>query len=123
MAWNHNELKNDVESLFGNEQLDLLSPCLKAIGEKDFHIYYHYKEIERLINIELKEIEPDNHELLKLRFSEDSEGCKDVHIVLKKAEAHIIACLQSLHSLADVLAHAIYYALKMDNYPNARLDD
>ncbi len=123
MIWYHNELKNDVETLFGNEQLELLSPCLKTIGDKGFYVFYHYNEVEKLIDKELKEIEPDNHELLQLRLREDSKSYKEVCIVLKKTEAHIIACLQSLHSLSDVMAHAIYYATKMGNNPLTRLND
>lgn len=123
MTWNLEELKNDVEILYDKEQLELLTPCLETIDEKDFYVHYHYNEVERLINNELKEIEPDNHELLKIALREDSEDYKNVIIVLKKAKAHIIACLQSLHSLADVFAHTIYYALKMSDDPSTRLED
>ncbi len=113
MTWNHNELKNDIENLFGKEQLELLSPCLRTIEERKFYATYHCDEVERLINEELKRIAPDNHKLISLIDDTGEEGEKAL-LVYKKARAHIIACLQSLHSLADVLAHVIYFALNMD---------
>ncbi len=114
MAWNRKELENDIETLFGKEQLELLSPCLDTIDEKKFNATYHLNELERLINEELKVIAPDNHKLISLIDDTGEEGEK-AKLVYRKARANIIACLQSLHSLADVLAHVIYFALNMDN--------
>lgn len=121
MTWNRNELENDVETLFGKNQLDLLSSCLSTIGEKQFNATYHLDEVERLINVELKRIAPDNHKLLNLIDDTGEEG-ENVLLVYKKARANIIACLQSLHSLADVLAHVIYFALDMGKDPELKLE-
>ncbi len=114
MIWNRKELENDIEILFGKEQLELLSPCLRTIEERKFYATYHCDEVERLINEELKRIAPDNHKLISL-IDDTGEDGEKVLLVYRKARAHIIACLQSLHSLADVLAHVIYFALNMDN--------
>lgn len=121
MTWNRKELENDIEILFGKEQRELLSPCLKTIEEKEFYATYHCNEVERLINEELKGIAPDNHKLINL-IDDTGEMNKKVVLVVRKARAHIIACLQSLHSLADVLAHVIYFALNMDNDTGTKID-
>lgn len=121
MTWNHKELQENIENLFGKKQQELLSPCLKTIDTKKFNATYHYEEVERLINEELKKIASDNAKLLEISYNEDSEEFKNAKLVLKKAGAHIIACLQSLHSLADVLAHAIYFALNMNNDPKTKI--
>ncbi len=121
MTWNLKELKNDIETLFGKEQLELLSPCLETIADKNFYVHYHYNEIERLINEELKEIESENNKLINL-IDDTGEEHKKVLLEIRKACAHIIACLQSLHSIADVLAHVIYFALNMDNDTGTKLD-
>ena len=121
MTWNRKELENDIEILFGKEQLGLLSPCLKTIEEKEFNATYHLNEVERLINEELKGIAPDNHKLINI-MTDTGEENKKMLLVYKKVRAHIIACLQSLHSLADVLAHVIYFALNMDNDNGTKLD-
>ncbi|MGR3303258.1 MAG: hypothetical protein ACUZ8I_12245 [Candidatus Scalindua sp.] len=121
MTWNRKELENDIENLFGKEQLELLSPCLETIKEKKFNATYHLNEVERLINEELKRIAPDNHKLISLIDDTGEEGEK-VLLVYRNARAHIIACLQSLHSIADVLAHVIYFALNMDNDDVTRVD-
>ena len=110
MTWNHKELEENIETLFGKEQRELLSPCLETIEEKEFYATYHCDEVERLINEELKGLEPDNHKLLNVR--EGTEEHKKVLLVIRKARAHIIACLQSLHSLADVVVDRVYSMLK-----------
>ncbi len=54
MTWNHKKLQENIENLFGKEQLELLSPCLKTVEEKGFYVNYHCNEVERLINKEIK---------------------------------------------------------------------
>jgi hypothetical protein len=122
MTWNRKKLEDDIEILFGKDQLKLLSPCLETIEEKEFYATYHLNEVERLINEELKKIALDNAKLTEISYDEDSKESKNAHLVIKKSGAHIIACLQSLHSLADVLAHVIYYALNMDNVAKTKMD-
>lgn len=60
MIRNRKELENDIEILFGKEQLELLSPYLETVEEKEFNATYHHNEVERLINEELKKIATGN---------------------------------------------------------------
>ena len=57
MTCNRKELEDSIEILIGKEQkeqLELLLPCLDTIEDKTFYATYHYDEVERLINEELK---------------------------------------------------------------------
>lgn len=38
---------------------------------------------------------------------------------LAKVSAHVLACVQSLHAIADIFAHAIYYSLGYNLRPDA----
>ncbi len=121
MIWNHKELEDNIETLYGKKQLELLSPCLTTMEEKKFNATYHHNEFERLINEELKRIAPDNHKLLNI-LNDTGQEWENALLVYRKARANITACLQSLHSLADVLAHVIYFALNLDNNDITKVD-
>jgi hypothetical protein len=121
MAWNLKELREDVESLYGKTQRELLSPSIETIVDKKFAATYHYRESERLIKEELKGKESDAFEITKLLIGINKEEYENFNLARMKAGANIIACLQSLHSLADVIAHAIYFALNMNNDPETAM--
>ena len=52
-----------------------------------------------------------------LAASPGSEG-NHIRMAKFKAEAHIIASAQALHSLCDILAIIIYWAFRLDSIPN-----
>jgi hypothetical protein len=114
MKWSIQELREDVELVNGEAQRNLLSPCLESIVDRKLYARYHFQEFERL----LKEFLADRSKisLLKLVFDNDEDERSNFYLCRKQAEANIMGCLQSMHTIADILSHVIYYSLNMNRY-------
>jgi len=50
---------------------------------------------------------------------QSDESFSEFHWLITKIGAHVVACIQSLHAIADIMAHAVYYSLGMNRSDNA----
>ena len=113
MSWSLTELKNSIETLHGTEQVKLLSPCLESIFQNQDFARYHYSELNRLVQEHFDGLE-DKTNYLKLILTNDIEVINNEHDYGIAYKAHILAILKNLHSISDLLAHAIYFALGLN---------
>lgn len=112
------EARQLIEKLYGKEQLALAAPSLSSVVERRDHASIHWHNTRNLLNAfsRLARTRP----LFAIAFGADGEKARDrYHVNLAKAQAYVIALVQSLHSIPDTYAHAIYYALAMDKSPKA----
>jgi len=81
----------------------------KPFNHRFFHAQYHFQEIERLLkeSIDEKLAEKDLIKILLVDINEFQP-------TLIKIEAHMIACAQAIHSITDIFAHAVYFALGLN---------
>lgn len=114
MDWNLKELKENVLKKHGKAAYANLTPCLNSIVERQDFARYHYHEAKKLMQSYMDDSYPEM-ELFRLVFTgsgtqkdklEDNKFC---------ARAHIVGCVQSLHSVSDILAHVIYYAFDLSH--------
>jgi hypothetical protein len=110
MKWNLEELKTDVNALYGSQQRERLAIVLNSIAARQLHARFHFQESKRLINESL-ECRDEQSVLADLILGADPEAYQKFTTFRMYAEAHVIACVQSLHSISDILGHAIYFAL------------
>jgi|RhiMethySRZTD1v2_1073278.scaffolds.fasta_scaffold395983_2 hypothetical protein len=54
------------------------------------------------------------HELVDLLITNDREAYAKGLTTTRQAAAHVFACIQSMHAVADTLSHAIYFGLGMN---------
>ncbi|HQW21647.1 MAG TPA: hypothetical protein PLI90_13375 [Rhodocyclaceae bacterium] len=120
MTWNLERLREDVRFLFGDEQRECLSPSLNSIVDRQTYARFHYQESKRILGEVLNDRD-DQAILFDLIFGADRNAHHEFAYRRKFAEAHIVAFLQSLHSLSDILAHAIYFALGLNLHKTTRL--
>ena len=121
MAWDIQNLKDDVEHLYGKAQMELLSESLESIIDRKDYASYHFKESAKLLREVLAD-KSDGISLVKLILGFDEQDSHDFFLSKNKAKANIIACLQSMHAVADILSHAIYYSLNMNNNPSDKME-
>jgi hypothetical protein len=120
MTWNLEQLREDVTFLFGDEQRERLSPSLNSIVDRQTYARFHYQESKRILGEVLNDRD-DQAILIDLIFGADHNAHHEFANRRKFAEAHVVAFLQSLHSLSDILAHAIYFALGLNLHKATRL--
>lgn len=120
MRWSLKQLREDVQQVFGTDQERLLAPCLRSIDERRAFARYHHAETKRL----LEAVTVDRTPIQMVAWMLDSESPETTGFqsVRFHASAHVHACVQSMHALADILAHAVYYGLGMNLNPNLKLD-
>ena len=120
MTWNFEQLREDVSIVFGNEQRERLSPSLNSIVDRQTYARFHFQESKRILG-EVLNGRDEQSILTDLIFGADRNAQHEFAYRRKLAEAHIVAFLQSLHSLSDILAHAIYFALGLNLCKTTRL--
>ncbi len=113
MSWNLEQLREDVRFLFGDEQIDRLSSSLNSIVDRQTYARFHFQESKRILGEVLSERDGKSI-LIDLILGADRNAQQEFAYRRKFAEAHCLAFLQSLHSVSDILAHAIYFALGLN---------
>lgn len=114
MEWNIAELKALVTEQHGIEQASMLEPCLESIKDRQRYLRYHFDEAKS----SLKDVVfscTENSSIMKAIFDEAHSGPNNKREYSKlKMEANLIGCVQSLHTIPDILSHVIYYSLNFN---------
>lgn len=108
--WNIEETRELVISRFGEDQLELAKPCLQSVNDRLTFSKFHYIEINSLFSAFKSSHLGEGETIIGL--SESAE--KEYFQMMLKIGAHAVACLQSLHSVGDILANAIYFSIGMN---------
>lgn len=97
---------------YGVDQLLKIRPVLRAVRVRLVHAQIHYAEYLQLFGQNFANPLVEGiaaEDLLIGGFDDESMGATNAFFV--RAEAHVYACLQAMHAVADNLAHVVYYAL------------
>jgi hypothetical protein len=113
MTWHLAETRDWIERLFGRDQLSLARPCLKSIVDRQDFARYHYQEARALLTL-FADAHLADKLLLDVVMGREPEANAAFQTLMIKIGAHSVACVQSLHSIPDVLAHVLYYSLGLN---------
>ena len=113
VQWSLVDLKNTISDLYGREQVKLISPSLESIFQNQDFARYHYSELNRLVE-EHFDVLDDKQNYLKLILTNDADVRNKEHDYGIAYKANIMALLKNLHSISDLLAHTIYFALGLN---------
>ncbi|MBT9497976.1 MAG: hypothetical protein IV103_12135 [Zoogloea sp.] len=102
-----------IERLYGRPQLELARPCLRSVIDRRDYAHYHFHEANNLFQSFAQEQLADSS-LLEAIFGPDDDTNSSFDLFIMKVGAHVLACIQSLHSITDIMAHATYYSLGMN---------
>jgi hypothetical protein len=114
--WDLKELRSSVERLHGRDQRSAITPSLDSIHQRREFARYHYHEAQRLIR-DVATSEDSEMQIMQLIMGVDEEASAVFQMAGFQAAAHITACLQSMHTVADLLGHTLYYAFGMNLDP------
>jgi len=101
----------------GDTQIEILKPFINSFVWKSFIAKYHSEELKDLIRKEISQTSTEEYvEIVKLIFESvaGTEKGNQFDVAVFKAEAHLIAFAQSIHSLGDIFAQIIYTSLNLD---------
>lgn len=108
-VWDRDETKQLVELNFGKTQAELAYQSMCSTIDRQQYALYHYRSVKKLFDDCVGKFNsPMSFVELSFDGSEDSE---ELNQRIWEIGAHVTACVQSLHAMGDIFAHAIYYAL------------
>lgn len=131
MKWNIKELENAVREEYGDKSADALQGPLQSFGWKSEMAYYHACETEKILKeaISTTTVISDNdppaiaYSKAAMIAAFPDESGQELRFSQLKAEAHIIASAQAVHSLCDIISHIVYYSYNLDNLSPPALKD
>jgi hypothetical protein len=115
-VWDLKQLRSSVERIHGREQRSAITPSLDSIHQRREFARYHYHEAQRLIG-DVATSEDSDMQIMQLIMGVDEEASAEFQRASFQATAHITACLQNMHTVADLLGHTLYYAFGMNLDP------
>lgn len=113
MTWHVSRTRSLIESAFGREQLNLARPSLKSVADRLDYARYHYQEAMRLVT-QFAERYLAHQPLIAVIFSNDGDERFAFEELMTQLGAHTIACVQSIHTLPDILGHLFYFSLGLN---------
>jgi hypothetical protein len=117
MEWNCQKTREEIQRVYGKDQLNLASPSLRSALDRHEYARIHYHATLDLLD-EFVETKFQDKSLLEVILSNDESEHTCFQDFILKVGAHVTACIQSLHAAVDILAHAVYYALGLNKNPN-----
>lgn len=124
MKWQPSELREKVKNRYGNSRDQLFEQAMSSFSWKLLIANYHADEYKKIIRRLLGRYSGSREvKISKIILNIGSNELVEKNkIDLFKAEANLAAFAQTLHSMADILAHVIYYSLPEDSF-NSIVED
>ncbi len=127
MKWELKELEDAVRDVHGDQYADAIHEPLQSFSWKSDMANFHACEAEQILKEaivatpKINDHDPPAISTAKAVMLAAAPGDAGQHLRLArfKAEAHIIASAQALHSLSDIFCHVVYWAYQLDSVPNA----
>ena len=112
--WDQQETRRLVHAVFGSRQLALLQPAQRAVSYRLAHAEYHYREYRRIVKSHIDAKLHAGGDIWDITAPGTDEQAYDTARFYVECEAHLYACVQAVHSVADNLAHAVYYVVGLN---------
>jgi hypothetical protein len=111
-------------SIEGQSLRDYIAPSLRSMAERQNYSLYHFQEAHRLLK-EFQERHLKATPLMVVSHGKDPAKRDEFEVLMIQLGAHLVACVLSIHAIADVTAFAAYhslgYGLRSDAIPNHKL--
>jgi hypothetical protein len=109
-TWSIKETGGHVLRIFGEAQYALARPSLNSVADRKYYAHYHYHEAIDLLK---KHVDPalEKYSILEIILGREEEVQAEFNTIFARVGANILACIQSIHAVGDILAHAAYFSL------------
>lgn len=111
VGWDVDAIVRRVHLKHGTDQRFLAEPALRGMGERQAWAKFHLNEVYALFDRLDREVIQGRH---LFEFVGDSDDGDRFLRDQSEIGAHAMAAAQSMHAIADITAHAVYYSLALD---------
>jgi hypothetical protein len=119
--WDLQETRDQVELRYGYSQLHTVRKCLESIIDRQRYAKYHFSEYRRLLTEHIDN-QLTSKDIYKVTLVFKPEERAKLDSCLTRVGANVVACIQSMHSIADIFAHTVYFTLGL-NTKQCKLDE
>jgi hypothetical protein len=127
MKWELKDLENAVRKAHGDQYASAIHEPLQSFSWKSSMAYFHAYEAEQILKEAIAATPGiDGHDppsfataMAVIFAAAPGDAGQALRLARFKAEAHIISSAQALHSLCDIVCHAVYWAYQLDTVPKA----
>lgn len=112
-SWNTEITRERVFRLYGRTQLDRARPCLRSADDRQIYARIHFQDARKLFD-SYADVNLRDKSLFEVLGSD--EAIAEFNDFIRRVGAYTHACAQSMHALADTLAHAVYYCLNLQRF-------
>jgi len=118
-TWNMQETRHLVLRHYGKCQFELACKSLGSAIDRLAYAEFHYQEAQTLIERGISNFQDNRRLFVAMLGGAADEQQSAYDTTIASIGAHIIACVQSLHAIGDIFAHAIYFSLALNLTPDA----
>ena len=117
-TWSIIDTRRNIARRFGQSHLERAAPSLDAMAQRQLYARYHFQEVRRLLS-DFQSIHLTDSSLFVVNYGQDEAAREAFETLMMQAGAHALACVLSIHAIADVTAFAVYQALGYGLLPGA----
>lgn len=96
---------------------------MRAVSYRLAHARYHHHEYLRIVESHIEAQLKAGSDIWKITAPASDEEADNHSRFYIECEAHLYACVQAIHAVADNLAHLVYYGLGLNLQKGLRLRD
>lgn len=110
-GWDMSLTRELVRARWGDKELEVLRPVLRAVTTRLIHARIHFHDYQRLVNEHLHQPLEAGTPWWELMWVNEEKGIGASNYFFVAAEGYVYASVQAQHAIADNLAHVVYYCL------------
>lgn len=110
-GWDMSLTRELVRARYGESQLEVLRPVLRAVTTRLIHARIHFQEYQRLVTSHFDQPLEGGTPWWELMWVSEEKGIGASNYFFVASEGYVYASVQALHAIADNLAHVVYYSL------------
>lgn len=110
-GWDMSLTRELVRARWGDKELEVLRPVLRAVTTRLIHARIHFQDYQRLVNEHLHQPLEAGTPWWELMWVNEEKGIGASNYFFVAAEGYVYASVQAQHAIADNLAHVVFYCL------------
>ena len=118
-SWDLQEARSLSRQRFGQEQFNLATHSVGSTVDRREYARFHYHEAKDIIDTRLGTLQQEQRLFLVMLGGGTDDEQNEYEDSRVQLGAHVVACVQSLHAIADTFAHAIYFSLAYNLHADA----
>lgn len=112
MTWDIGKTLNLVETRFGRSQRMLANASIQSTTQRLRYAHFHYHQLVDELNSYQQEL--GDRLVIDAAFGQNEEARQAYYTFMERVCAHAVACVQSIHAVADLLAASVFMSLNLN---------